>query len=76
MCKLTYSQKIAYKYYCAYGELCSSIQEGISGAEGDELRETRKMLFQLYKKYDPDNSFELRKGYDLRAGEVVSISST
>lgn len=71
--KLTYNQKIAYKYYRAYGKLCHSVGEGIEKEEADEFRKMRALIFSKYKKYDPDNSFDVSIDYDLDAGEVVSM---
>jgi len=52
-------EKLAVKYYKAYSVLCHSLQENISGGDAEELREIRMLIFNKYKKYDPDNSFNV-----------------
>lgn len=65
--KLNLNQKIAHKYYKAYSALCGEHYDGIEGREQCEMRAHREVMHMLYKKYDPNNSFDVienEKDYD------------
>lgn len=62
--KLNLNQRIAYKYYKAYAALCGQQDDGIEGRDQVQMRTIREINFMMYKKYDPDNSFDVSKEYD------------
>ena len=55
------SQKVALRYYKAYGALCGHAGDGIDKKAGVLLRAHRELLHRLYKVYDPDNSFDVSR---------------
>ena len=59
--ELNHDQQIALRYYKAYAALCGYRGDGVSKEEQKELTEMRTVVFQKYKKYDPDNSFDVSK---------------
>ena len=63
--QLNTKQKIAYKYYKAFSALCGSVGDGIDGRKEAELRTIREIMHMKYKQYDPDNSFDVSKDYDV-----------
>jgi len=64
---LNSKQKLAYKYYKAFGALCCHVEEakGYSEEELDELRTIRHILHNGYLEYDPDCTFDVSKEYKL-----------
>lgn len=62
---LTKDQKLAYKYYRAFGHLCCHTGENYTPEEHKELLKMRKKLIKKYKKYDPNSTFDLSKDYDI-----------
>ncbi len=67
MDELNSKQKLAYKYYRAYGALCGHVEESKNYSEDDlqRLKDNRAVMFGMYKRYDPDNSFDVSKNYNL-----------
>lgn len=65
MNELNYKQRLAHKYYKAYSTLDSNVDEAknYSLKELEELKALRSLLFMMYKKYDPDNSFDVSRDY-------------
>jgi hypothetical protein len=63
--ELTVNQWLAFKYYKAYGALCiDSAEHKLLGAlEKDQLAAARNWMFAKYKRYDPNNSFDVSLDY-------------
>jgi hypothetical protein len=62
--ELDNKQQLSLKHYKAYGELCSTVDaaKGFHHQELEELRVIRGILHMMYKRYDPDNSFDVSIG--------------
>jgi hypothetical protein len=54
-------QKMAKLFYDAYGTLCLSVEEAENFNETDLalLSACRNFMFEHYKRYDPENSFDV-----------------
>ena len=74
---LTPTQKVAFMFNLAYSELCSCVftvgfTEDISKEDRQWIKEMREYLHSQYKRYDPDNSFDIKRAYESYLKERIT----